>query len=130
MDGHQFRGARIHRDMMLVSSVCRRALGCEWERDKPRVAARTPGGGCMGNLKPRAADSLLAMGARSREAFIYIFTRNYHITYRYKHRVLVGRTYHSLPRAPRLQHGPVPDELRLHERGELHELHLLAVGLG
>ena len=30
MDGHQFRGARIHRDMMLVSSVCRRALGCEW----------------------------------------------------------------------------------------------------
>ena len=31
MDGHQFRGARIHRDMMLVSSVCRRALGCEWE---------------------------------------------------------------------------------------------------
>ena len=32
MDGHQFRGARIHRDMMLVSSVCRRALGCEWGR--------------------------------------------------------------------------------------------------
>ena len=31
MDGHQLRGARIHRDMMLVSSVCRRALGCEWE---------------------------------------------------------------------------------------------------
>ena len=31
MDGHQFRGARIYRDMMLVSSVCRRALGCEWE---------------------------------------------------------------------------------------------------
>ena len=30
MDGHQFRGARIYRDMMLVSSVCRRALGCEW----------------------------------------------------------------------------------------------------
>ena len=30
MDGHQFRGARIHRDMMLVSSVCRRALGCDW----------------------------------------------------------------------------------------------------
>ena len=30
MDGHQLRGARIHRDMMLVSSVCRRALGCEW----------------------------------------------------------------------------------------------------
>jgi hypothetical protein len=30
MDWHQFRGARIHRDMMLVSSVCRRALGCEW----------------------------------------------------------------------------------------------------
>ena len=30
MDGHQFRGARIHRDMMLASSVCRRALGCEW----------------------------------------------------------------------------------------------------
>ena len=30
MDGHQFRGARIHRDMMLVSSVCRRALSCEW----------------------------------------------------------------------------------------------------
>ena len=29
-DGHQLRGARIHRDMMLVSSVCRRALGCEW----------------------------------------------------------------------------------------------------
>ena len=23
MDGHQFRGARIYRDMMLVSSVCR-----------------------------------------------------------------------------------------------------------
>ena len=22
MDGHQFRGARIHRDMMLVSVVC------------------------------------------------------------------------------------------------------------
>ena len=30
MDGHQLRGARIHRDMLLVSSVCRRALGCEW----------------------------------------------------------------------------------------------------
>ena len=26
MDGHQFRGARIYRDMMLVSSVCRRAV--------------------------------------------------------------------------------------------------------
>ena len=38
MDGHQFRGARIHRDMMLVSSVCRRALGCEW--GGPGVAAR------------------------------------------------------------------------------------------
>ena len=32
MDGHQFRGARIHRDMMLVSSVCRRARSVvsEW----------------------------------------------------------------------------------------------------
>ena len=38
MDGHQFRGARIHRDMMLVSSVCRRALGCEW-----RGKTHTPG---------------------------------------------------------------------------------------
>ena len=37
MDGHQFRGARIYRDMMLVSSVCRRALGCEWGGGKNRT---------------------------------------------------------------------------------------------
>ena len=37
MDGHQFRGARIYRDMMLVSSVCRRALGCEWGGGKTRT---------------------------------------------------------------------------------------------
>ena len=37
MDGHQFRGARIHRDMMLVSSVCRRALGCEWGDNERRM---------------------------------------------------------------------------------------------
>ena len=40
MDGHQFRGARIHRDMMLVSSVCRRALGCEWGGRKTRSRMR------------------------------------------------------------------------------------------
>ena len=40
MDGHQFRGARICRDMMLVSNVCRRALGCEWEEIQHPWAAR------------------------------------------------------------------------------------------
>jgi hypothetical protein len=40
MDGHQLRGARIHRDMMLVSSVCRRALGCEWGGNARTDAAR------------------------------------------------------------------------------------------
>ena len=39
MDGHQFRGARIYRDMMLVSSVCRRALGCEWGEITTDVSA-------------------------------------------------------------------------------------------
>ena len=41
MDGHQLRGARIHRDMMLVSSVCRRALGCEWGGEIKRTEKRT-----------------------------------------------------------------------------------------
>ena len=40
MDGHQFRGARIYRDMMLVSSVCRRALGCEWGGVRTGAASR------------------------------------------------------------------------------------------
>ena len=48
MDGHQLRGARIHRDMMLVSSVCRRALGCEWgggiNKDGPRLAQQESSG--------------------------------------------------------------------------------------
>ena len=46
MDGHQLRGARIHRDMMLVSSVCRRALGCEW------------GGGSMDERNSKRANQM------------------------------------------------------------------------
>ena len=60
MDGHQFRGARIHRDMMLVSSVCRRALGCEWGGDKQRIykisrGKRTYGARATAPHRPRAA---------------------------------------------------------------------------
>ena len=54
MDGHQFRGARIHRDMMLVSSVCRRALGCEWV------------GGKCGTVKMGFVEEKAARGSASR----------------------------------------------------------------